>query len=106
MKSFRAELWHNILEDLGPEPGCYLPSWLVVVHCILFPLDGLRHWLKQSQGYDLMLNQWTIYGVKYSDAFFYHMSRASGQVFRIERIGDSLTVTNCEPKQASTQWRP
>jgi hypothetical protein len=95
MKNLRLKLWHNILEDLGPPQDCILPAWLIAVRCIIFPVETPRFFFFERNGaFDVMLNQWTIHGVKYSDEFFRLMALSGGVTFRVDRVGDSFALTS------------
>jgi hypothetical protein len=98
MNNPRLRLWHNICEDLGPPEGCVIPWWLVVCRFVIFPLSTACIILRERlEPYDIWTLTWTIYGVKYSDAFFRHIAIADGELISISRIDGRITVTRYKP---------
>lgn len=102
MFNHRLRLWHNILDDLGPDEGCMMPWWLIAVYCVLFPFGGWK-WLffERTGPLDIYRMVWTIYGQEYSDEFFRRMAIADGTVLKVERIDGRVTLTkyNLQPQQ-------
>ena len=93
MKPMRINLWRNILEDLGPPEGCYLPPWLIAVYCLIFPCEGVWALLNRAGPFDLFTMTWKIHGVKYSDLLFYRLALDDGAWFKFQRHGDIMLVT-------------
>lgn len=93
----RRTLWLNILEDLGPEPGCILPVWLRCVYAVLFPLQALRYFIDSKAGFDLMTCCWRIHGVMYSDALFACMAIGDGRtLYRFAQKNGVVTIERVE----------
>ena len=94
MNNPRLNLWHNICEDLGPPEGCIIPWWLIACRLAIFPLNTAYILFRNHfEPYDPWTNTWKIYGVQYSDAFFRHMAIADGDLLRVNRIDDQITIT-------------
>ena len=92
MEKHRHRLWLNIMEDLGPPEGCTVPAWLVCVHAMLFPLQGLRWIIDRHMGYDPLRMVWTIHGIDYSDRIFHRLAIADGVLYRFVTVNKVLTV--------------
>lgn len=72
----------------------FLPPWLVVVNCALFPRRGLLWWLQRDCGFDPLSGCWIIHGIRFSDAFFEAMAEPRrDMVYRFERDPRSNLVT-------------
>lgn len=88
----RTRLWQNILEDLGPPEACVLPGWLILVHCLLFPLQGLRYFVDRDAPYDPMRYCWRINGVRFSARSLLRLSRSPGGIYRVTRRDDIVVI--------------
>lgn len=92
MEKHRHRLWLNIMEDLGPPEGCVIPTWLVCVYMLLFPLQGLRWIIDRHMGFDPLRMVWTIHGIDYSDRIFHRLAIADGVLYRFVTVNKVLTV--------------
>jgi hypothetical protein len=86
----REIIWRKATSRL--EQGRLLPWWALCIRCILHPIDFLYWKLSKTRGYQPESDTWLIYGVKYSDMFFRLFSRADGEVYRVTRKGDLITL--------------
>ena len=69
-----------------------LPIWLQVIHAVLYPLDYLYWRLGEARGYQWESDTWVIEGVRYSGEALRALAAAQGEVYKITRTGDCITV--------------
>jgi len=50
-----------------------LPTHMMVLYAILFPLDFFYWKYSKAVGYDMTTDRWTIAETEFSDTFFYHI---------------------------------
>jgi len=62
--------------------GNILPKYLLVARCILMPLQSLRWFLTDDEGYQIHKNTWKIHGCEFSDDFFYELTKGNSRWFR------------------------
>ena len=86
----RHSLWH--LARLAIPAGELLPWWLLVIRAILFPLDFFYWRMSLRQGYQVENNTWLIHGVRYSGNALRSLADAEGEIFRISRNGETMTI--------------
>lgn len=86
----RCMIW-NWLRSHHPE-GVILPFWLLASYSILYPLDFLRWRLGMNTGYRFESNTWAIYGVRYSASALRQLAKAQGEIYRITRTGDTVSL--------------
>lgn len=72
--------------------GELLPPWMVIIRAALFPLDTLYWKLSKARGYQLESDTWLIHGVRYSDEALRLLARSVGEIYRIERTADVVTL--------------
>ena len=95
MNDMRKKLFYWIVRPFVPE-GYELPLWAVLLRWSLFPLDTTFWILGKSRGYQPLTDTWLIEGVRYSGAALHRLAAAQGEIYRIVRIGDSVTVNKVE----------
>ena len=86
----RCAIW-NWLRSNHPE-GSVLPFRLLIVRSLLYPLDFLRWRLGMNTGYQFESDTWTIYGVRYSAIALLMLAKAEGEVYRVTRTGDTVSL--------------
>ncbi len=72
--------------------GAKLPRHLLALRFCLFPLDFLRWRLAEKIGYDPFSDTWAIHGIRYSGEALRHLANANGEIYRIRRDGDIVTL--------------
>lgn len=74
------------------DEGCVMPPWAVVLRWALLPLDTLFWSMRQHRGYQFMEDIWLIEGVRYSAPALRMLANAQGELYRITRTGDVITL--------------
>jgi len=69
-----------------------LPRWLLVIRATLYPLDFFYWKMSKSRGYQWQSNTWNIHGVRYTDEGLRALADARGEIYRITRTGESVTL--------------
>lgn len=98
----REMIW-NAVRSKVPE-GMILPWWALAVRAVLYPLDAMCWYMGWSRGYQWHTDTWKIEGVTYSGAALKALAKAQGEIFRVTRTGDTVTlerVQNGEVRGAS-----
>lgn len=72
--------------------GSLLPTWLLAVRALLFPLDFFYWRMSKTRGYQLDRDVWLIEGVEYSGVCMRYFAEADGEVFRVVRTGPTVTL--------------
>ena len=72
--------------------GALLPWWALAVRCAMFPLSSVYWRLDRTQGYQLETDTWIINGVRYSARSLAALAEARGDVFRVTRTGETVTL--------------
>ena len=90
----RDRVWKFVTRK-QPE-GMLLPWWLLTVRAILYPLDFFYWKLSRTRGYQLETDIWHIEGVKYSGAALRALANAQGEIYKITRTGDVVTLERAE----------
>lgn len=86
----RKAIWH-LLRSRIPE-GQILPTWAFALRAVLFPLEFLHWYMARASGYQFETDTWLIHGVRYSDRALHRLSKSSGEIYRIHRAGDVVTL--------------
>lgn len=76
--------------------GAILPTKLLVLKAILFPLQFIAWKLGTTYGYSWEDDTWLIGGLRYSGAAMQMLADSQGEVYRIVRRGDVVTLTRVE----------
>lgn len=72
--------------------GQILNRRLIFLRWILFPVDCLFWQMNEHRGYHWPSNTWTIHGVRYSDKALRMLSDSDGEIYKIKRDGDIVTL--------------
>lgn len=83
-------IWRAALKN-HPE-GQILTLPLLALRVILFPLDFFYWRMSETRGYCWRSNTWNIHGVKYTDAALRALADAQGEVFKVTRSGECVTL--------------
>lgn len=86
----RDQLW-KLATAKHPE-GMILPRWLMVVRAILYPLDTFYWQMSKTRGYQWESDTWNIKGVRYTGEALRALAEAQGEVYRITRTGECVTL--------------
>jgi hypothetical protein len=86
----RNEIW-NAVRSKVPE-GMILPWWALTTRAVLFPLDFLFWRMSHARGYQWQNDTWLIEGVTYSGAALRRLAGAQGEMYRVTRTGETVTL--------------
>ena len=86
----REQLWKWATAK-RPE-GMILTRWLLVVRAILYPLETFYWCYGSKNGYSPEYDEWRINGVRYTGSALRALAKAQGEVYRITRIGECVTL--------------
>ena len=76
----------------GWPEGCILPWWLLAVRATLYPLEFLAWRLSRMHGWQWESDTYRLCGVNYTGAALRALANADGEVYRITRRGDVVTL--------------
>ena len=86
----RDKLWKALC---AKQPvGMILPIWLLAIHAILYPIATAFWMMSKARGYQPDTDTWLIEGVRYSGEALRTMAHAQGEVYRITRTGECVTL--------------
>lgn len=80
--------------------GEILTPWLKTVRWVLFPLDTLFWKMSCTRGYNWDIDVWIIDGVHYSGKAMRLFAKSAGEVYRVERVGNTITLRLLERTNA------
>lgn len=86
----RKVIW-NWLREKTPE-GAILPWWALAIRAALFPIDFFYLRMSRKSGYQWESDIWLIEGIRYSGVALRCLSQADGEIYRIRRTGDVVTM--------------
>lgn len=86
----RRAIWKWLL--IRHPEGIVLPRWLLIARVVLYPLDFFYWRMSQTRGYQWQTDTWLIEGVAYSAQALRWMAKAQGEIYRIRRTGDTVTL--------------
>ncbi len=90
---FKHSLWCGVLKLFRVQDGDRVSVWLICIKFLIYPLRTSYQLLNRKfSDKDLLTDTRTIYGVKYTNSFFWALSRYginTGGVFKIDRTGDN-----------------
>jgi hypothetical protein len=86
----RNTIWRWFVRNV-PE-GMVLPWWALVIRSVLFPLDFFFWRMSKTRGYQWQTDTWLIEGVTYSAEALRCLSEAQGEIYRVNRIGKTVTL--------------
>lgn len=86
----RDMIW-NAVRSKVPE-GMILPWWALTVRAALFPLDFFYWRMSQTRGYQWQNDTWLIEGVTYSGTALRYLAKAQGEMYRVTRTGETVTL--------------
>jgi hypothetical protein len=91
----RNKIWRWSTRKL-PE-GVMMPWWALAIRAALFPIKFLVWRANRDMGgYCWETDTWLIEGVRYSGAGLHALAQAQGEVYRITRTGNTITVERVE----------
>ena len=86
----RDTIWHLIRSNL-PE-GMILPWWALTIRAVLYPLNFFYWRMSREIGYQWQSDTWLINGVTYSGESLRWLAKAQGEVYRVTRTGETVTL--------------
>lgn len=86
----RKVIWSFVTKNL-PE-GVLLPWWALMVMGALFPLQFFYWRISNTTGYQWQTDTWKIDGATYSGRALWLLSKAQGEVYRVTRTGETVTL--------------
>ena len=92
--SYRGKLYRWIIIDVINHPdGLILPSWIMFIYAILFPLKYFYYRISKGEGYQVESDTWKIHGYTFSSEFFIHLAYGGDDSFKIvSRDNGIITV--------------
>jgi len=93
----RNKIWKLVRSKI-PE-GMMLPWWALSVRAVLFPLDFFYWRMSQATGYQWQNDTWLIAGITYSGESLRLLAESQGEVYRITRTGDVVTLERVRSKK-------
>jgi hypothetical protein len=92
MNKRRRFFYYLVREVFKVAEGQILPKYLIVLKCILFPIESFYFKINKDF-YDPYRDIYTINGIKFSGQFFKNMNKV-GSTFKIEKLEDgTLTLS-------------
>lgn len=88
--NWRRNFWRWVRRSV--DEGALLPRWAIVVRWILFPMDSAYWHLASTRGYNPLRDTWLIDGMEFTGAAMHALVNSHGQVFRITRTGQTVTL--------------
>lgn len=88
---YRFAVLRNLRTITNTPEGCYAPAWVRFVYYVLFPLD----WFHERQShikYEVLLDAYTIKGVRITGDVFEMMKREVGNRFEVVRSVDGIVT--------------
>lgn len=73
-----------------------LTWWAISVRATLFPLDFFYWRMSKSRGYQTDTDTWLIEGVAYSGAALRWLAKAQGEIYRVTRTGETVTLESID----------
>jgi hypothetical protein len=107
----KQRFWYWLRECLNVPEGIILPWWMQVIYALLFPLKFMHWRVEQKEGYQWRTDTWRIDGVQYSAAGLRGLAEAQGEIYRVTRSGETVTmealgflVTSRIPSKPGDVW--
>lgn len=95
----RNMIWTAVRSKV-PE-GMILPWWALAVRAALYPLDFLFWRMSQTRGYQWQNDTWLIEGVAYSGTALRWLAKAQGEMYRVTRNGETVTLERVHNERSS-----
>lgn len=86
----RKRLWYYLRRNVMI--GTILPTWLLCVRAVLFPLDTFYWKMSEAMGYDPVHDVWRIEGVTYNAEVLSDLARSQGDTFRVTRVNNTIVL--------------
>lgn len=102
--NWRRNFWRWVRRSV--DEGALLPRWAIVVRWILFPMDSAYWHLASTRGYNPLRDTWLIDGMEFTGAAMHALVNSHGEVFRITRTGQTVTLERVQTAQPGGRWRP
>lgn len=102
--NWRRNFWRWVRRSV--DEGALLPRWAIVVRWILFPMDSAYWHLASTRGYNPLRDTWLIDGMEFTGAAMHALVNSHGEVFRITRTGQTVTLERVQTAQPGGGWRP
>jgi len=87
----RNKLWFWCVRN--HDMGCILPWYLVLARAVLYPVDSFQWFVCTNSRYDIRTDTYIIGGVRFSYKALMALAHSDGEIFRVHRAGEWLTVT-------------
>lgn len=95
--NWRRNFWRWVRRSV--DEGALLPRWAIVVRWILFPMDSAYWHLASTRGYNPLRDTWLIDGMEFTGAAMHALVNSHGEVFRITRTGQTVTLERVQTAQ-------
>ncbi len=89
----------------GVPEGRILSGWLLALRAALYPLEFLRWRISRSHGWQYESDTYIFDGVRFSSQAMRLLARGDGEVYRITRRGEVVTLERVHNAQGSPEPR-
>lgn len=86
----RAAIWKRARR--GVPLGQLLPVWLLAVRALLYPIEFLQWRITRWHGWQYETDEYRLYGIRFSQPAIRALADADGEVYRITRRGEVVTL--------------
>jgi hypothetical protein len=80
MNNLRNKLWQLIVGHYSE--GTILPTHILAIRVLLYPLDSFYWYMSNDRGYDWKTDTWNICGLKVSSGTIKKLGDAQGEVYQ------------------------
>ena len=82
----RQTVFRWVVRDVFNQPeGVILSQWFIVLRFILFPLQSIRWWLNDGEGYNILTGTWRINNTDFNNDFLLDLSNNTGYWYRVTK---------------------
>ena len=92
----RKRLWYYLRRNVMI--GAILPTWLLYVRAVLFPLDTFYWKMSESRGYDYEYDVWRIGGITYSAEALSDLAKSQGDTFKVTRVNNTIVLRKADKR--------
>lgn len=76
----------------GVPLGQILPAWLLAVRAAIYPIEFLQWRLTRWHGWHYESDEYRLYGIRISQSVVRALAESDGEVYRITRHGEVVTL--------------
>lgn len=90
----REKIWSKVLDYVDTPIGMRLPTWVLAVRAILYPLDFFYWKLDRLRGYQADKDSLIVEGLEYPVEIFRELRRSRGGVYEIKVDKEGRVILN------------